>query len=84
MAHEHSKPLQDDPIRAEACALAASIQVIRRAQGKSNPEDFFPESPECIEAMEDFMRDVGQILKLDKRGVAVDDDSELHGAGSTG
>jgi hypothetical protein len=84
MAHEHSKPFQDDPLRVEACALAASIRAIRRAQGKSNPEDFSPDSLECIEAMEDFMRDVGRVLKLNKRGVAVDDDSELHGAGSTG
>lgn len=80
MTHEHSNPLQDDPIWNEARALEASIRAIRRAQGKKNPEDFLPDSPECIEAMEAFVRDVGRVLGLEMRKAAEDDDSEPHGA----
>ncbi|SDC57307.1 hypothetical protein [Paraburkholderia lycopersici] len=53
------------PLWAEARALEASIRVIRRAQGKKNPEDFPPGSPECAAAMEEFVRDVCRVLQID-------------------
>jgi hypothetical protein len=80
MAHEHSHPFQEDPIRAEARALEASIRAIRRAQGKKNPEDFLPDSPECIEAMEEFVRDVGRVLGLEVRRAVEGDHSRPHDA----
>lgn len=85
MTHEHSKAPEDDPIWAEARALEASIRAIRRAQGKKNPEDFAPDSPQCIEAMDAFVRDVSRVLAMyarDPRGG--DDDDDVHGAGATG
>ncbi|WP_245639799.1 hypothetical protein [Paraburkholderia heleia] len=65
MAHEQPKPPQNDPIRAEARALEDSIRTIRRAQGKRNPEDCVPGSPESSAVMEAFVRDVGRVLALD-------------------
>lgn len=84
MTHEHSKPSEDDPIWAEARALEASIRAIRRAQGKHNPEDFPPDSPQCMEAMDAFVRDVGRVLALYVRDPAASDDGDLHGAGAAG
>lgn len=87
MTHEHSHPFEDDPIWAEARALEASIRAIRRAQGKKNPEDFAPDSPECIEAMEAFVRDVGRVLGLyvgDPAGPDEDSEGDAHGADATG
>ncbi|MCP3710148.1 hypothetical protein M3I54_24810 [Paraburkholderia sp. CNPSo 3274] len=84
MAHEQPKPPQNDPIWAEARALEASIRAIRRAQGKRNPEDCVPGSPECLAVMEAFVRDVGRVLALDMRELGKDDGSDLHGAGSAG
>ncbi|HKT90685.1 MAG TPA: hypothetical protein VJS18_00795 [Paraburkholderia sp.] len=84
MAHEQPKPPQDDPIRAEARALEASIRAIRRAQGKRNPEDCVPGSPESLAVMEAFVRDVGRVLALDMRDLEKDDGSDLNGAGSPG
>ncbi|QGZ66045.1 hypothetical protein [Paraburkholderia acidisoli] len=79
MTRKHSPSPEDDPIWAEARALETSIRAIRRAQGKKNPEDFPPDSPECLEAMEAFVRDVGRILGLYVGGGAAEDDGELHG-----
>ncbi|WP_321814705.1 MULTISPECIES: hypothetical protein [unclassified Paraburkholderia] len=86
MAHEHPKLPENDPIWAEARALEASIRAIRRAQGKRNPEDFASDDPECIEVMEEFVRDVGRVLALYAKDPLRDDDDEgdFHGAGSTG
>ena len=84
MAHEQPKPPQDDPIRAEARALEASIRAIRRAQGKRNPEDCVPGSPESLAIMEAFVRDVGRVLALDMRDLEKDDGSDLNGARSAG
>ncbi|WP_211254140.1 hypothetical protein [Paraburkholderia nodosa] len=84
MTHE---PLQfpwSDPLWAEARALEASIRVIRRAQGKRNPEDFSPRSPECIAMMEEFVRDIGRVLARDISNLERDDDRHLDGAGATG
>ncbi|WP_063750569.1 hypothetical protein [Paraburkholderia bannensis] len=84
MAHEHSKLPENDPIWAEARALEASIRAIRRAQGKRNPEDFAPDDPDCIDAMEEFVRDVGRVLALYTQEAARGGDNDLHGAGATG
>ena len=81
MAHEQPHPPKDDPIWAEARALEASIRAIRRAQGKKNPEDCVPGSPECLAIMEAFVRDVGRVLALDMREHEKDGDSDRHGAG---
>ncbi|POR50740.1 hypothetical protein B0G62_108232 [Paraburkholderia eburnea] len=84
MTHEQPKLPDNDPVWAEARALEASIRAIRRAQGKRNPEDYAPDDPECIAAMEEFVRDVGRVLTLYAREAARGDDSDLYGAGATG
>ncbi|MCP3718918.1 MULTISPECIES: hypothetical protein [unclassified Paraburkholderia] len=84
MAHEQPKPPQDDPIWAEARALEASIRAIRRAQGKRNPEDCVPGSPESLAIMEAFVRDVGRVLALDMLEREKGNDIDLNGASSAG
>ncbi|MEM5424391.1 hypothetical protein [Paraburkholderia ferrariae] len=84
MAHEQPKPPQEDPIRAEARALEGSIRAIRRAQGKRNPEDCVPGSPESIAVMEAFVRDVGRVLALDMLEHEKNNDSDVNGADSSG
>ncbi|MEX3951597.1 hypothetical protein AB4Y40_28060 [Paraburkholderia sp. EG287B] len=84
MAHEQPKPPQDDPIWAEARALEASIRAIRRAQGRRNPEDCVPGSPESFAVMEAFVRDVGRVLALDMLEREKGNDIDLNGADSTG
>ncbi|MCP3726488.1 hypothetical protein M3I53_25725 [Paraburkholderia sp. CNPSo 3272] len=84
MAHEQPKPPQDDPIRAEARALEASIRAIRQAQGKRNPEDCVPGSQESFAVMEAFVRDVGRVLALDMLEREKGNDIDPNGAGSTG
>jgi hypothetical protein len=64
MPSENSRLPENDPIWAEARALEASIRAIRRAQGKKNPEDFSPDSAECIDALEEFAFDVSRVLAL--------------------
>ncbi|WP_322049400.1 hypothetical protein [Paraburkholderia sp. J67] len=81
MAHEQPNLPENDPIWAEARALEASIRAIRRAQGKSNPEDFSPDDPACLEVMEAFVRDVGRVLALYAKEPARDDEDDLYGAG---
>ncbi|MEM5315184.1 hypothetical protein VSR72_25895 [Paraburkholderia sp. JHI869] len=65
MARKHPDYPDKPPIWAEARALEASIRVIRRAQGKKNPEDFPAGSPECTAAMDEFVRDVCRALEID-------------------
>ena len=84
MTHEPPNFSGNDPVRDEARALEASIRAIRRAQGKRNPEDFPPGSPECLAIMEEFVRDVGRVRALDISNREGDDDSHLDGAGATG
>ncbi|WP_224039802.1 hypothetical protein [Paraburkholderia unamae] len=84
MAHEQPESPENDPVWAEARALEASIRAIRRAQGKRNPEDFSPGTPECLAIMEAFARDVSRVLALDFGEPAKDDDSDLHGTGAAG
>lgn len=84
MTHEHSQAPEDDPIWAEARALEASIRAIRRAQGKANPEDFAPDSPQCIEAMDAFVRDISRVLALYARDARSNSGGDLHGAGAAG
>ncbi|WP_211254081.1 hypothetical protein [Paraburkholderia nodosa] len=84
MAHEQPKPPQDDPIWAEARALESSIRAIRRAQGKRNPEDCVPGSPESLAIMEAFVRDVGRVLALDMLERGKGNDIDLNGASSAG
>ncbi|WP_232072029.1 hypothetical protein [Paraburkholderia pallida] len=86
MACEYPKPPENQSIWAEARALEASIRAIRRAQGKKNPEDFPPRSPECLAAMNEFVRDVCRALEIDPDtlGDADDDADDLYGAGAAG
>ncbi|MFX1676036.1 hypothetical protein PWR63_27890 [Paraburkholderia sp. A2WS-5] len=74
MACEPLEPSGNHPIWAEARALEASIRAIRRAQGKKNPEDFPPHSPECFAAMNEFVRDVCRVLEIDLNEPDVEDD----------
>jgi hypothetical protein len=46
------------PRYEEAQALENTIRIVRRAQGKKNPEDFPYGSPAWHEADEDYMRDL--------------------------
>jgi hypothetical protein len=46
------------PLYNEAMALELTVRTTRRAQGKTNPEDFPVGSPERETASEEFMRDV--------------------------
>ena len=88
MACEHPKYPENRSIWAEARALEASIRAIRKAQGKKNPEDFPPRSPECLVAMNEFVRDVCRVLGIDPDTLGDDDedadDSDPHGAGAAG
>ncbi|WP_199272482.1 hypothetical protein [Paraburkholderia acidisoli] len=84
MTHERFTLPKDDPIWAEARALEASIRVIRRAQGKRNPQDLEAGSSAWLEAMEDFAHDVARVVAQYPNASAQDDDSELHGAGAAG
>jgi hypothetical protein len=65
MAHEQPQYPENHPVWLEARALEASIRIIRRAQGKKNPEDFPAGSPECTAAMDEFVRDVCRALEID-------------------
>jgi hypothetical protein len=76
MARKHPQYPENHPIWLEARALEASIRAIRRAQGKKNPEDFPPDSPECIAAMEAFVRDVCRALEIDISALEKDTDEE--------
>ncbi|WP_061150500.1 hypothetical protein [Caballeronia arvi] len=60
----HHKAFIDDPLRAEARALAASIEAIRRACGKSNPRDFTVGTSEWENVCIDFARDLRWALGL--------------------
>jgi hypothetical protein len=85
MTRESPEPPEHPSIWAEARALEASIRAIRRAQGKKNPEDFPPHSPECHAAMNEFVRDVCRVLEVDLDEPDVeDDDDDVHGAGAAG
>ncbi|WP_322095515.1 hypothetical protein [Paraburkholderia bannensis] len=50
------------PLLNEAWAVAASIRTIRQAQGKRMLEDCSPESPEYLEVLEEFARDLCNVL----------------------
>ena len=81
MAHEQPEFPYNDPVWAEARALEASIRAIRRAQGKRNPGDFSPDTPECLAVVEEFARDVSRVLALDAGDPGKDDASDLRGTG---
>jgi hypothetical protein len=54
----------DDPLRGEARALAASIEAIRRACGKKNPRDFAVDTPEWEATCIEFARDLRWALGM--------------------
>jgi hypothetical protein len=54
----------DDPLRAEARSLAASIEAIRRACGKKNPRDFAVDTPEWEATCIEFARDLRWALGM--------------------
>jgi hypothetical protein len=69
----------DDPLRAEARALAASIEAIRRACGKSNPRDFTVGTREWEGACLEFAHDLRWALGLEGEATdipSVDDRSK--------
>jgi hypothetical protein len=47
---------------SEAHAIALSVAVIRKAQGKKNPSDFSVDSAERLSVEEEFARDVLRVL----------------------
>ncbi|MFM0135050.1 hypothetical protein [Caballeronia grimmiae] len=64
--------LNDDPLRAEALSLAASIEAIRRACGKKNPRDFKVDTPEWEATCIEFARDLRWAL-----GMGDDDSTDV-------
>jgi hypothetical protein len=84
MAHEERNQPENDPIWAEARALEASIRAIRRAQGKRNPEDFLPGTPECLAVMEEFVRDISRVLALEVNKLGKEDGGSLDETGTAG
>jgi hypothetical protein len=56
--------ISDDPLRAEARSLAASIEAIRRACGKKNPRDFAVDTPEWESTCLEFARDLRWALGM--------------------
>jgi hypothetical protein len=56
--------ISNDPLRAEARALGASIEAIRRARGKKNPRDFALDTPEWESTCIDFARDLRWALGM--------------------
>ncbi|MDR5740529.1 MULTISPECIES: hypothetical protein [unclassified Caballeronia] len=55
----------DDPLRAEARALATSIELIRRARGKKNPRDCIVGTSEWESVCNDFACDLRWALGLE-------------------
>ncbi|MGC2944201.1 hypothetical protein [Burkholderia ambifaria] len=47
-----------DPRYDEAMALESSVRVVRKVQGKNNPENFVYGSPEYQAAEEAYLRDL--------------------------
>ena len=64
--------ISNDPLRAEARALAASIEAIRRACGKKNPRDFAVDTPEWESTCIEFGRDLRWAL-----GMSSDDSTDV-------
>ncbi|WP_157697567.1 hypothetical protein [Caballeronia calidae] len=64
-SEQRPKAFLDDPLRAEARALAASIEAIRRACGKSNPRDFTVGTKEWERVCIEFAHDLGWALGLE-------------------
>jgi hypothetical protein len=60
--------ISNDPLRAEARALGASIEAIRRARGKKNPRDFAVETPEWEATCIEFGRDLRWALGMSGDG----------------
>ncbi|SAL06893.1 hypothetical protein AWB78_08304 [Caballeronia calidae] len=58
--------MHDDPLYAEARALAGSIAAIRRATGKMNPTDLQEGSEEWERVCLDFVNDLRWALGLEK------------------
>jgi hypothetical protein len=58
------RPGNDDPLRAEARSLAASVEAIRRARGKKNPRDFAVDTPEWEATCIEFARDLRWALGM--------------------
>ena len=58
------RPGNDDPLRAEARSLAASVEAIRRACGKKNPRDFAVDTPEWEATCIEFARDLRWALGM--------------------
>ena len=45
---------------SHAIAIEAAVRATRRAQGKRNPEDFSPGSPEWVTVLDEFLVDVAR------------------------
>jgi hypothetical protein len=61
-------------LHRESQALGESIEAIRKAAGKKNPDDFPAGTSEWQDACDDFARDMLRAL-----GVDPDDDSPIEG-----
>ena len=49
----------------ESQALGESIEAMRKAAGKKNPDDFPVGTPEWRDACDDFARDIVRVLGID-------------------
>jgi len=50
------------PLFDEMAATTSAVRIMRRAQGKKNPEDVAFGSPEWDAVSSEFMRDVGRAM----------------------
>jgi len=55
-------------------AMVLTVSVIRRAQGKPNPDDFACGSPEFERAADDYLEDLTRAFDRHRAGVARGED----------
>ncbi|WP_043289132.1 hypothetical protein [Paraburkholderia oxyphila] len=55
-------------------AMVLTVSIIRRAQGKTNPDDFAYGSPEFEQAADDYLEDLTRAFDRHSAGVARGED----------
>lgn len=73
----------EDPLYNEALSLSMSVSAVRKAQGKLNPKDFEPNSPELFAVELDYMRDLRRAMGVNL-AASEDDKTDGFGVGASG
>ena len=73
----------EDPLYNEALSLSMSVSAVRKAQGKLNPKDFEPNSPELFAVELDYMRDLQRAMGVNL-AASEDDETDGSGVGASG